>query len=462
MHRQTAHQRTGRAAAALVASTLVLTACSGQESAEDPSSGTSAAESPTSSSGADEPGSAPESATSAESESPGSESPGSGSSESPGSESEGSTSESPESESPSPDATSGTASEDPGEAPAESFTVVTTGDMLTHFVLQERADALEPGPGFAFGGMLAEVAPLIGGADLAICGQETPLSADNTDLTASAGTFEFNAPRELATAMAEAGYDACNTASNHTWDKGLQGVKQTRAVLQDNGIEPVGPVPPGDGGPGHPVLLDAGDAQLGVLTYSYNTLNSLGVKSHPDLPWMDPHLYRGRQASGIIEDARAAREAGADVVMVGMHWGAEYQQQPTPEMREIARDVLASGAVDAIAGAHAHVVQPCETIDGRTVAYGMGNFLSEQGPNRYPATPAATQDGVLLRWTFTPQQDDGEASWSQELEYQPTFVTRPDFVIQPTSATVNPRSFQRTVQAMTALGDGACDATLLQ
>ena len=41
MHRQTAHQRTGRAAAALVAGTLVLTACSGQESAEDPSSGTS-------------------------------------------------------------------------------------------------------------------------------------------------------------------------------------------------------------------------------------------------------------------------------------------------------------------------------------------------------------------------------------------------------------------------------------
>ena len=155
----------------------------GQESAEDPSSGTSAAESPTSS-GADEPGSASESATSAESESSGSESPGSGSSESPESESEGPTSESPESESPSPGATSGPASEDPGEAPAESFTVVTTGDMLTHFVLQERADALEPGPGFAFGGMLAEVAPLIGGADLAICGQETPLSADNTDLTA--------------------------------------------------------------------------------------------------------------------------------------------------------------------------------------------------------------------------------------------------------------------------------------
>ncbi|WP_374929741.1 CapA family protein [Kytococcus sedentarius] len=443
----TAHRRTGRVAAALAAGALVLTACSEEQPAEETSAESAESDAPSESGETSEP------TESGETSEP-TESGGSGDAAAPSASGEAEPSDESPSESGEPSGSDG--------APSEAFTVVTTGDMLTHFVLQERADALEPGPGFAFGGMLAEVAPLIEAADLAICGQETPLSADNTDLTASAGTFEFNAPRELATAMAGAGYDACNTASNHTWDKGLQGVKQTRAVLQDNDITPIGPVPPGDGGPGHPVLLEAGDATLGVLTYSYNTLNSVGVTSHPDLPWMDPHLYRGRQASGIIEDARAAREAGADVVMVGMHWGAEYQQEPTPEMREIARDVLGSGAVDAIAGAHAHVVQPCETIDGRTVAYGMGNFLSEQGPNRYPATPAATQDGVLLRWTFTPQQQGDETTWSQELEYQPTFVTRPDFVVQPTSESVNPTSFQRTVQAMTALGDGACDATLLK
>ncbi|OFS15699.1 CapA family protein [Kytococcus sp. HMSC28H12] len=438
MHRPTTLPT--RLLAGLVLGGLVLTGCGSDEPGTpegDPSTT----------------GSAPSSGSTSPEEAAGPDaSPSSGASPSEG-ESAPSTPSSPQaSASPSPDG---------GDAP-RAFTVVTTGDMLTHFVLQERADALRPGDGYAFDGMLARVKPLVQSADLAACVQETPLSPDNEDLTDSPGTFSFNAPHELAEAMADAGYDACDTATNHTFDRGVQGIRDTRQVLRDNGIQPVGPVPPGDGGPRQPVLLDAGGATVALLSYGYNTLNAYGTTHNREMPWMDPHLYRGRGAEGITADARAAREAGADVVMVQMHWGTEYQQQPNAEQRELARAVLHGGAVDAIAGSHAHVVQPCETVDGRTVAYGMGNFLSEQGPNRYPAKPITTQDGVLLRWTFTPTTRDGETTWEQELEYQPTFVTRPDFVVQPTSPQENPASFERTRQAMNALGPGTCAATPLK
>lgn len=357
----------------------------------------------------------------------------------------------------SPEASPSTSGREDDEAP-RAFSVVTTGDMLTHYVLQERADELQPGPGFAFDGMLTEVEPVLAGADLAVCGQETPISPENEDLTASKGTFVFNAPREIAEAMAAAGYDACSTASNHTLDKGLRGVADTRAVLEENGIAPVGPQASEGAGPGHPVLVDAGGATVGLLAYSYNVKNALGGTTVPGMEWMNGHMMRGAGAEGMIADARRARRMGADVVMVSIHWGAEYDQEPNDEQREIARTVLASGEVDAIAGSHPHVVQPCETIDGRTVAYSMGNFLSEQGPNRYPSKPITTQDGVLLRWTFTPEEGADGVTWEQELEYQPTFVTRPDFVIAPATPDHLPDSYRRTVDTMSSLGKGRCNA----
>ncbi|MFN2607298.1 MAG: CapA family protein [Acidimicrobiales bacterium] len=49
-------------------------------------------------------------------------------------------------------------------------------------------------------------------------------------------TLSFNAPPEIAVALRHAGFDACDTASNHTWDRGLDGVKETDEVLDATGI----------------------------------------------------------------------------------------------------------------------------------------------------------------------------------------------------------------------------------
>jgi Bacterial capsule synthesis protein PGA_cap len=50
--------------------------------------------------------------------------------------------------------------------------------------------------------------------------------------------------------------------------------------------------------------------------------------------------------------------------------------------------------VDLVLDHHAHVVQPFERINGKWVAYGLGNHIAEQDL-------PATRDSVIARFTFT-------------------------------------------------------------
>ena len=85
-------------------------------------------------------------------------------------------------------------------APLRTFTVATTGDFLLHMPVQRKALAYGGGV-HDFSPMLAEIAPVISAADLALCHMETPISSDNTNLT---GYPLFNAPKEIADAAAAA------------------------------------------------------------------------------------------------------------------------------------------------------------------------------------------------------------------------------------------------------------------
>jgi len=98
----------------------------------------------------------------------------------------------------------------------------------------------------------------------------------------------------------------------------------------------------------------------------------------------------------ILAAAHRARLAGADIVVLSMHWGTEYQHQPTDEQRNQARTLLASPDVDVILGDHVHVVQPFEELNGKWVAYGMGNQIS-----RHADPIDDSREGVMPRFTFT-------------------------------------------------------------
>lgn len=333
--------------------------------------------------------------------------------------------------------------------PTRTFTIAVTGDLLSHgpVVRRARANGSARGEMHDFRPMFAEVASVLSGANVAICHLETPLSSDNRNLSSYP---RFSGPRELATAIAAAGYDGCSTASNHSLDKGEPGVMTTLDVLESARLGHSGTARrPEDAS--RAALYNLSGVTVAHLSYTYG-LNP-GV-ADADKPWLANVISVPR----IISDSRAARAAGAGFVLVSLHWGAEHQVMPTPEQRSIAQQLLAAPEVDAIVGHHAHAVQPVERISGKIVAYGLGNFLSAQSPR---CCPPSAQDGVVLILTV---EQGGHGSSVKSTSYFPTWVEPTSYQIVPVAApSANPRlspsqrslmeaSRRRTSHALVLLG----------
>jgi poly-gamma-glutamate capsule biosynthesis protein CapA/YwtB (metallophosphatase superfamily) len=337
----------------------------------------------------------------------------------------------------------------PTTRPLRSFTLAGAGDILLHNYVIVEGGQNAGGQGYNFDPMFDEIRDRVSAADFAICHQETPISADNTALTVPR-TKSFNAPREIATALKNAGFDACDTASNHTWDRGAGGVHQTLDVLDANGLGHAGASRNADEAVA-PKIYDVKGVKVGHLAFTYTIFNSGGpTTTVPDeMPWLREMLWPAIGVEGILAQARRAREQGAEFVVVSMHWGAEYQTAATPQQRDLARQLLSSPDVDLILGDHVHVVQPCEQIDGKYVMYGMGNFLSNQSPSQDASLRPENEDGTLN--TFTVQETSPGTFRTTGYQVTPTRVMIPTHRIVPATPDRFPASYERTVSAVNQL-----------
>jgi hypothetical protein len=332
--------------------------------------------------------------------------------------------------------------------PPKPITVAFTGDILLHAPVFDQAavDGRPENLPFDFRPMFAQVKPQLSAADLAICHQETVLSANDVGLI---GYPVFNSPHEIAPAIADAGYDGCSTASNHSFDQGAAGVASTIAALDAVHVEHAGTAASAAGDV--PEVHTVRGVKIALLDYTYG-LNGFV------LPAGQSYLVNLINVPTILADAHKARLAGAQIVIVQMHWGNEYVATPSPEQRTEATQILASPDVDAIVGGHVHVIQPVEKIGSKYVVYGTGNFLSNQSGE---CCPTSSQDGVIVTLHFV----HTAGKWSVgSITYTPTYVDRSGgYVIYDDAAGYeNPNtpvalkqqlaaSFQRTVQAMSAL-----------
>jgi poly-gamma-glutamate synthesis protein (capsule biosynthesis protein) len=93
------------------------------------------------------------------------------------------------------------------------------------------------------------------------------------------------------------------------------------------------------------------------------------------------------------DDIRAARRAGADVVVVVPHWGREYTDAVTAEQRRIGAGLVAAGA-DLVLGGHSHWAGPLELVDGRLVVYSLGDLVFDLQHD------ARSQQGLIAELTF--------------------------------------------------------------
>jgi poly-gamma-glutamate synthesis protein (capsule biosynthesis protein) len=186
-------------------------------------------------------------------------------------------------------------------------------------------------------------------------------------------------------------FAAVSLANNHSGDWGKAGFASELSLLRDAGIRWFG------GGASidearRPLVLETGGRRIALLGYNDFPPRDFAAGPHtPGTAWL--------VEKEVIQDVRAARADGADLVILFLHWGEELEEEPTPEQRALAGRLIDAGA-DAVIGSHPHVMQPVEWHRGKPIVYSLGNFVFDYFPGDPPEWT-----GLIVRLTFRPDAE---------------------------------------------------------
>jgi poly-gamma-glutamate synthesis protein (capsule biosynthesis protein) len=289
------------------------------------------------------------------------------------------------------------------------------GGLLIHGPVYERALEAGGGDRYDFAPMFGRIRPYVEEADLALCHVETPMTRNPP-----ASFPVFNTPPDLARGIADAGWDACTTASNHALDQGREGVLATGRALDRAGVLHTGTFA-SRAEQRQTLIVDAEGVRVALLAY---TTDTNGV------PLPEPYSVNLADPGRILADVERAVEGGADAVIVSLHWSTnfvpEHQAQPSAEQLDLARVIAAQPGVTAIVGQGPHAVQPIERTRQKYVVFSEGNLVSNQGPAA--GLPESSQDGLIALLDLIV---DGDGARVEAVRYVPTWVRQPDYVVLP-------------------------------
>lgn len=286
----------------------------------------------------------------------------------------------------------------------DDVTLVFAGDAMQH---ERQLAASRVGGGYDYSACFRHVADYISSADYAVVNLECSLGGKPYS-----GYPCFSAPDEFAAALRDAGFDLFLHANNHCLDRRDAGLVRTLDALDRLGVPHIGTYRnAGERRAGYPLVADVKGLKIAFLNYTYGT-NGITVQKDVVVDYIDKRK--------IKEDIAAAREKGAELVAVCIHWGAEYKLVQNCGQEAIA-DFLLDEGVDLIIGGHPHVIQPMmmrrnEKYDKNALlVYSMGNFISAM-------RTADTRGGAMVRVVIG--RKEGRA-YVKEAYYKLAFVQEP-------------------------------------
>ena len=245
----------------------------------------------------------------------------------------------------------------------KSMSLVSVGDVLIHEAVYK--DALNKDGTYNFDKMFTSIGPLLKQYDLKYCNQESIIGGKSLGVS---GYPNFNSPEEIGDSITKLGFNLIGLANNHAYDKGEKAILSSNDYWSKKDVITSGTYSNSSDRDNIPVHEKNG---IKYVFLAYTT----GINGNR-LPDGKDYLINVYDENKVKEDINKIKDK-VDVIMVAMHWGDEYTNEPTNSQKEIA-NYLASLGVNLIIGTHPHVVQPIEYINDTLVVYSLGNFISNQ------------------------------------------------------------------------------------
>ncbi len=292
-------------------------------------------------------------------------------------------------------------------------TILATGDIMFHS--PQIKTAYNPSTGnYDFSDSFKHVKKYIEDADLSLGNLETVTAGSEIGFE---GYPNFNSPVEALDAIRDTGYDILSTANNHCLDQGKKGLISTIDAIQQRGMKNVGTYKE----PDNPLLIEkVNDISIGILSYTYGCNGMEHTLTDEELNYMVNLIDENK----IKEDIEKTKEENVDLIVVFIHWGNEYQQEPSEEQIDLG-DKMIDWGVDIVFGSHPHVIQESKVINknGKKsfIIYSMGNFLSNQ--RRESINNKYTEDGIMVQIEVEKDFEENNTI-IKNINYIPTWVSK--------------------------------------
>lgn len=286
----------------------------------------------------------------------------------------------------------------------DTVSLAIVGDLMCH---SQQYKMAKTDSGYDFNPTFAPVKKYLSDADFTLGNLETVTAGAAANFT---GFPRFNTPVEYLDALKNAGFDVLTNSNNHSLDRGFMGVEKTIEELDKRGLLHTGTARTA-AERNTPLILQKNTTKLGVLAYTYGT-NGIPVPKGKDF------CVNLIDTLKIKTDIQNSKKSGADVVMVIVHWGNEYQRYPSDSQKMVATFIHKNGGL-LVFGSHPHVLQPTNVKssdykDGFTI-YSMGNFISSQR-KKY------TDCGIIVKMKLIKNIATGEVTISST-NFVPTYVS---------------------------------------
>ncbi|EEG07073.1 CapA family protein [Pseudogulbenkiania ferrooxidans] len=223
-------------------------------------------------------------------------------------------------------------------------------------------------PAQPWGDLLA----IMGGADARLVNLECAITRHRQRWTRTDKVFHFRADPRVIEVLHVARIDAVALANNHVFDYNEAGLLDTLQYLDRAGIA--------HAGAGHdlaeacqPALVDAGGCRVALIAITDNEPPFAATSERPGTRYLpiDPASLPALQ-----QQVRAARGAGAALVVLSCHWGPNMVERPPAHFCAFARAAVDLG-VDLFHGHSAHLCQGVEIHHGKPILYDTGDFLDD-------------------------------------------------------------------------------------
>ncbi len=299
-----------------------------------------------------------------------------------------------------------------------SATLSNTGDVLMHMPVVRSGYNSATGA-YDFSNSFTYLRDYLSRADLAVANLETTLAGLDNGYKYS-GYPTFNCPDEIVSSLKNVGFDMLLTANNHSYDTRNAGFYRTQEIIARNGMWNLGTVSSDEDSFWQ--VRDINGINIGMLCYTYQTddgttdrkaLNGITMTAEASKHISSfSYSQLERFYNEVDSYIDTMESAGAEAIVLYIHWGNEYQTTENATQNRIAQKLCDLG-VDVIVGGHPHVVQPMELLTStqdpnhKTVClYSMGNALSNQRvENMGTGGTMHTEDGVLFSFTFAKYSD---------------------------------------------------------